>query len=139
MSSLKARSRIQNGEERFFSEFLARFEAEEENLSRSIAANETRAFHFELETKGQAMEWHHPQCPWKGKFKVSFSQQDHDHCLVECEGLILVDEVPRRGRINSDAYFRTLTKIRKRVKGDRLTRIQQISCFSVTTQGLTQG
>lgn len=41
MGSLKARSRIQNREERYFSEFLARFEAGEETLSRITAANET--------------------------------------------------------------------------------------------------
>lgn len=87
---------------------------------------------FEVETKGLAMKWHHPQCSKKGKFKASFSRQDHDHCLVDCEGLILVDVVNRGERINSDAYVRTLTKIRKRFKRDRPTRIQQISCFRVT-------
>jgi len=91
-----------------------------------------------VETKEQAMEWHHSLCPWKEKFKVSVSRQDHVHCLVDCEGLILVDAVPRGERVYPDAYVRTLTKIRKRFKGDRLTRIQQISCFSMTTQGLTQ-
>jgi hypothetical protein len=56
------------------------------------------------------MEWHHSQCPQKGKFKVSVSRQDHNHCLVDCEGLILVDVVSRGERINSDAYVRTLIK-----------------------------
>ena len=42
------------------SEFIAHFEAEGENLSRIIAAYVTWVHYFEVETKGQAMEWHHP-------------------------------------------------------------------------------
>jgi hypothetical protein len=65
------------------------------------------------------MEWHRPQCPWRGHFKVPVSRKDPDHCLVDYEELILVDAVPREDKINSDTYVRMLTEIRKRFEGNR--------------------
>ena len=138
MGSLKARSRIQNLEDvfRVFSTFwswgkdLIQNYCSKWNLSLLFWSGYKRTGHemapssMSIEEKIQSIR--RPARSW------SLSV-----CLVDCEGLFLVDAV-RGERINSGTYVRTLTKTRERFKSDRPTRIQQISCFCVTTQGLTQ-
>jgi hypothetical protein len=52
------------------SKLLERFKAEGETfLTQTVKADATWVHHFELETKGQSMEWHHLQFPKKKKFK----------------------------------------------------------------------
>jgi hypothetical protein len=52
-----------------FTESLARFEAEREALSRIFIADETFVDHFEPETKGLSIMWHHPKSPRKKRLK----------------------------------------------------------------------
>jgi len=48
------------------------FDAEGEAfLSRIVTGDKTWAHHYELETKRQSMEWHHPHSPRKKKFKTT--------------------------------------------------------------------
>jgi hypothetical protein len=55
-------------------ELLAGFEAKGETfLSWIVTADETWVHHFELETKSQSMEWHHPQSLWNKKKKKTLS------------------------------------------------------------------
>jgi len=53
------------------SEMLESFDAEEAFLSQIVTGDETWAHHYELETKRQSVEWHHPQSPRKKKFKTT--------------------------------------------------------------------
>jgi hypothetical protein len=64
-----------------YSKVLARFAAGVETfLFRTITRDKTRAHHFELGTKRQSMEWHHPQSPGEIIKKVSVTR--HRHCLL---------------------------------------------------------
>jgi hypothetical protein len=86
---------------------LARFEAEGEIfLSHIVTANEI-----------WVMAWHHPQPHRK---KVSRKTQTARKLMIiafwDCEGVTLLDSIPRGERINSDAYTRTLTELRKLFK-----------------------
>jgi transposase len=49
------------------------------------------------------MEWHHPQSPRKKKF-------------WDCDGVILVDVMPRGVTINSESYINTPNKLKKRFR-----------------------
>jgi hypothetical protein len=54
---------------------------------------------------------------------VSLSRQGHDHYLVNCEGVILVDATPRGETVNSGAYIRTLIELKKSFKPVRPRKI----------------
>ncbi|KAJ4435113.1 hypothetical protein ANN_23688 [Periplaneta americana] len=66
-----------------------------------------------LEKKMQSMEWHHPQLPRKKKFKTAPLQEVVVTVFWDCEGIILMDMMPRGATINSDAYIDTLNKLKK--------------------------
>jgi hypothetical protein len=51
-------------------------------LTQTVKADATWVHHFEPETKGQSMEWHHLLFPQKKKFKESVSREGNDHCLL---------------------------------------------------------
>jgi hypothetical protein len=93
-----------------FSESLARFEAEGETLSRIFIAAETFVDHFELETKGLSIMWHHPQSPRNKKLK-NIRQLVMVTLFWDCEEVILVDAMPTGETINSNAYIKTLTEL----------------------------
>jgi hypothetical protein len=97
---------------------LTRLEAEGEIfLSQTVTADETWVHHFEPQTKRQYMEWHNPQAPQKKKFKT-FPSGGKVVITVfwDCEGVILVDAMPRGETINSDAHISMLTEHRKHFK-----------------------
>jgi hypothetical protein len=87
---------------------LERFDAEREAfLSWIITGDETWTHHYEPEKKRQSMEWHHPQKPRKQVQGNSLGRKSHDHPLLghrwsDCE------------TINSDAYIKTLQKLKQR-------------------------
>jgi hypothetical protein len=86
-------------------------------LSRIVSGDETWIHHFELETKRQAMEWHHPTFPRGKKFKVTPSAgKVMTTVFFHAEGVILVDIMPRGQTINSDLYFHTLKNLQKRLR-----------------------
>jgi hypothetical protein len=93
------------------SELLQHFDAEGEAfLSWIITGDETWAHHCDPETKRQSMEWHHPQSPRKKKFKTAPSAGK-----VMITVFWDVDGVMARGEaINSDAYIKTLQKLKQR-------------------------
>ena len=65
------------------SKLLERFKTKGETfLTQTVKADATWVHHFELETKGQFMEWHHLQFPQKKKFKESVRRQGNDHCFL---------------------------------------------------------
>jgi len=96
------------------SELLEHFDAEGEAfLSRIITGDETWAHHYEPEMKRQSMEWHHPQSPRKKKFKTTPSAGKHMITVFwDIDGAILVDVMARGETINSDAYIKTLQKLK---------------------------
>ncbi|GFG34534.1 hypothetical protein Cfor_12302 [Coptotermes formosanus] len=73
--------------------------------------------HIEPETRRQSTDWHRPQFPRKKKLKM-FPSAGKVMITVfgDCEGVILVDPMPRGKTVNADAYIRTLAEIRKRFK-----------------------
>jgi hypothetical protein len=76
---------------------------------RIITGDETWAQHYELETKRQSMEWHHPQSPRKKKFKITPSARKVMIAVFwDTDGVILVDVMTRGETINSDIYIKTL-------------------------------
>jgi hypothetical protein len=92
-------------------ELLAHVEA---FLSWVVTAHETWVCHFEPETKRQSMEWHCPQFPQEKKFKKSLSVCEVMITVFwDCEGVILVDVMPRREAVNSDPYIKMLTEFRE--------------------------
>jgi hypothetical protein len=99
----------------FFSELLEHFDAEGKAfLSRIVKGDETWAHLYELETKRQSVEWHHPQSPRKKKFKTTPSAgKVMITVLWGIDGVILVDVMARSETINSDAYIKTLQKMKQ--------------------------
>jgi hypothetical protein len=59
------------------------------------------------------MEWQHPQLPRKKKFKTAPSAGKVMVVFWDCDGVILVDVMPRGATINSEAYISTLNKLKK--------------------------
>jgi hypothetical protein len=96
------------------SELLERFGAEGEAfLSRIITDDETWVHHYEPKTKRQSMEWHHPQSPRKKKFKTTPSAGKVMITVFwDIHGVILVDVMGRGETSNSDAYIKTLKKLK---------------------------
>ena len=106
------------------SELLQRFETDGEAfLSRIITGDESWVHHFAPETKRQSLEWHHPHSPHKKKFKATPSAGKVMVTVFwDCDGVILVDVMPRGSTINSEAYVKTLNKLRnrfRRVRSDK--------------------
>jgi hypothetical protein len=63
-------------------------------LSWSVTGDETWDCHYELETKRQSMEWHHPQSPRKKKFKTTPSTRKVTFTIFwDIDGVILVDVI----------------------------------------------
>jgi len=63
-------------------------------LSWSVTGDETWDCHYELETKRQSMEWHHPQSPRKKKFKTTPSARKVTFTIFwDIDGVILVDVI----------------------------------------------
>ena len=83
-------------------------------LSRIVTGDETWAHHYEHETKRQSMEWHHPQSPRKKKFKTTPSAGKLMVTVFwDIDGVILVAVTARGETINSDAYIKTLQKLKQ--------------------------
>jgi histone-lysine N-methyltransferase SETMAR len=97
------------------SELLECFDAEGEAFfSRIVTGDETWDNHCELETKRQSVEWHHPQSPRKKKFKTTpFARKVMITVFWDIDGTILVDVMARGETINSDAYIKTLQKLKQ--------------------------
>ena len=63
------------------------------------------------------MEWHHPQSPRTKKFKTTPSAGKLMITVFwDIGGVILVDVMARGETINSDAYIRTLQKLKERYR-----------------------
>jgi hypothetical protein len=94
---------------------LERFDAEGEDfLSRIVTGDETWAHHYEPEKKRRSMKWHHPLAPRKKKFKTTPSAGKIMITVFwDIDGVILVDVVARSETINSDAYIKTLQKLKQ--------------------------
>jgi hypothetical protein len=91
---------------------LARYEAECDDED-----DETWIHHFDLEKKRQSMEWHHTTSPRKKKFKaISSASKIMATDFWDCEGMILIDVLPRSQTINSDVDVETP---KKRFRRDR--------------------
>nr|CAI5860394.1 unnamed protein product [Callosobruchus analis] len=61
------------------------------------------------------MEWRHSHSPQKKKFKATASAGKVMVTVFwDCEGVILIDVMPRGSTLNSEAYVNTLTKLKKR-------------------------
>jgi hypothetical protein len=90
------------------SKLSARFEAQGQTFLLWIV------HHFELETKRQSTEWHHPQSARKKKFKKSPSAGKVMITVFwGCQGIILVDAMPRRKTINSNTCIKMLPELGK--------------------------
>ena len=78
-------------------------------LCRIITGDETWAHRYELETKRQSVEWHHPQSPRKKEIQTTPSARKVMISVFwDTDGVILVDVMARGETINSDAYIKTL-------------------------------
>jgi hypothetical protein len=76
--------------------------------------DETWVHHFEAVTKRHSIEWHHPQLPRKKKFKTAPSAGKVMVTVFwDCDGVILVDVIPRGSTINLEANINTLNKLKK--------------------------
>jgi histone-lysine N-methyltransferase SETMAR len=63
------------------------------------------------------MEWHHTTSPRKKKFRaVPSASKIMATVFWDCEGVILIDVLPRGQTINSDVYVGTLKKMKKRFR-----------------------
>jgi hypothetical protein len=105
LGALQSQTKTEN--KAISSELLAYFETEGEIfLSPTVTANET-----------WAISRHHPQPHQK---KVSRKSQRARKLMItvfwDCEGVTLLDSIPRGETINSDTYIRTLTKLWKHFK-----------------------
>ena len=59
-----------------------------------VTSDKTWTHHYELETKRQSMEWHHPQSPRKKKFKTTPSAGQVTFTIFwDIDGVILVDVI----------------------------------------------
>jgi hypothetical protein len=58
--------------------------------------------------------------------------------FCEIDGVILVDVMVRGATINSDAYIKTLQKLKQRYRRLRPNRNPETCCFSTTMPALTQ-
>jgi len=91
-------------------------------LSQIVTGDETWTHHFEPEMKRQSMEWHHPQSQ-KKKFKTTPSAGKVMIAVFwDIDGVILVEVMARGETINSDAYIRTLQKLKQRYRRVRPNR-----------------
>jgi histone-lysine N-methyltransferase SETMAR len=64
----------------------------------------------------QSMEWHHMTSPQKKKFKaIPSASKIMATAFWDCEGVILIDVLPRGQTINSAIYVETLKKRFQRV------------------------
>ena len=80
-------------------------------LARIITGDESWVHHFAPETKRQSMEWHHSRSPQKKKTTPSAGKM-MGTVFWDCDGVILVDVMPRGSTINSEAYVKTLNKLK---------------------------
>jgi histone-lysine N-methyltransferase SETMAR len=78
-----------------------------------VTGDETWAHRYEPETKRQSMEWHHPQSPRKKKFKTTSAGKVMITVFWDIDGVILVDVMAMGETLNSDAYIRTLQKLKQ--------------------------
>jgi hypothetical protein len=91
-------------------------------LSQIVTTVETWVHHFEPETKGQSIEFHHPQSPRRKEFQNNPSAGKVMITVFwNCEGVILVDVMPRGETFNSNAYIRMVTDLRKHSNGFGVT------------------
>lgn len=99
-------------------DLLRRFHVDGEAfLSRIVTGDETWVHHFEPETKRQSMEWRHAYSPQKKKFKtVPSAGKVMMTVFWDCEGVILIDVMPKGSTINSEAYVKTLDKLKQRFR-----------------------
>jgi hypothetical protein len=68
-----------------------------------VFGDETWIHHFESQTRGQSLEWHHPTSPRKKKFKATPSAGEVMVTIFwDAEGLILVDIMSCDQSISSD-------------------------------------
>jgi hypothetical protein len=89
-------------------------------LSTIVTGDETWIHHFDLEKKRQSMEWHHTTSPRKKKFKaISSASKIMATDFWDCEGMILIDVLPRSQTINSDVDVETPKKRFRRVRPHR--------------------
>jgi len=97
------------------SKLLERFGAEGEAfLSQIVTDEETWADQYEPETKRQSVEWHHPQSLRKKKIKtIPSAGKVMITVFWDIDGVILVDVTARGETINSDAYIKTLQKLKQ--------------------------
>jgi hypothetical protein len=100
------------------SELLARYEAEGDDfLSTIVTSDETWIHYLELETKRQSTQWHHTTFPQKKKLKaIPSASKIMATVLWDCEGIILIDVLPRSQTINSNVYAETPKKLKKRFR-----------------------
>ena len=113
MVSSKSQTEHRRQRKAICSELLERFDAEGEAfLSRIITGDETWAHHYEPEMKRQSMEWHHPQSPRKNKFKTPCAGKVMTTVFWDIDGVILVDVMARGETIKSDAYNKTLQRLK---------------------------
>jgi hypothetical protein len=70
-----------------------------------------------LVTKRKSMEWHHTTSPRKKKFKaITSANKIMATDFWDCEGVILIDVLPRGQKINWDVYVETLKKLKNRFR-----------------------
>jgi hypothetical protein len=103
------------------SELLSHYGADGDDfLSTIVMGNETWIHHLELERKGDRMECHHTTSPQKKKCKtIPSASKIMATVFSYCEGMILIDVLPRGQTINSDVYVETLKKFSRRVRPNK--------------------
>jgi hypothetical protein len=84
------------------SDLLSHYKADDKSFL-VTDGDETRIHQFELWTKRQSMEWHHPTSPRK-KFKAQ-QEKAWPTFFFGCRGGILVKIIPHGQIINSDLYI----------------------------------
>jgi hypothetical protein len=66
------------------SDLLSCYKADGDSfLSWIVSGHETWIHHFELQTKGKSIEWHHPTSTWKKKKGYPFNKVGHGHYFLK--------------------------------------------------------
>jgi len=79
--------------------------------------DETRLYHYDLETKQQSMQWRHSGSPRPKKFRV---QNSAGKVLASIfwyqDGILLNDYVPKGRTINAEYYSSLLVQLKDILK-----------------------
>ena len=102
-------------------------------LSRLVTMDETWLYHYDPETKQQAMEWWHSGSPRPKKFRVQkLAGKFLASIFWDQDGILLIDYLPKGHPINAECYSSLLLQLKDILKENVAGMLPRRSCSCTT-------